>query len=201
MPLRIQPVSNTRPWPWALVARSMASWPVARGSPGAKTAPGQNCITPEPAADGFYMDYGPLLDAMRGKRWVLTARCVNAVTPGLGVNLFEVPGGYALPVTFGGKAASARVRLRNCPGLDRVRCKALHPGAAGSVPVPANFKDEVLGLQVPLKRGCAMVRLTNSSWSGPVDFGKGTGHNHDDGFRATRWAFRSTLARACLRAA
>ncbi len=155
-----------------------------------------HCITPEPAADGFYMDYGPLLDARRGKRWVLTARCVNTVTPGLGVNLFEVPGGYALPVTFGGKAASARVRLRNCPGLDRVKCEALHPGAAGSVPVPANFKDEELELQVPLKRGCAMVRLTNSSWSGPVDFGKGTGHNHDDGFRATRWAFRSTLARA-----
>lgn len=55
-----------------------------------------HCITPEPAADGFSMDYGPLLDATRGKRWVLTARCVNAVTPGLGVNLFEVPGGYAL---------------------------------------------------------------------------------------------------------
>ncbi len=155
-----------------------------------------HCITPEPAADGFYMDYGPLLDAMRGKRWVLTARCVNAVTPGLGVNLFEVPGGYALPVTFGGKAASARVRLRNCPGLDRVKCETLHPGAAGSVPVPPTFKDEVLELQVPLKRGCAMVRLTNSSWSGPVDFGKGTGHNHDDGFRATRWAFRSIFARA-----
>ena len=59
------------------------------------------------------MDYGPLLDAMRGKRWVLAARCVNAVTPGLGVNLFEALGGYALPVTFGGKAASARVRLRH----------------------------------------------------------------------------------------
>ena len=121
-----------------------------------------HCITPEPAADGFYMDYGPLLDAMRGKRWMLTAQCVNADTPGLGVNLFEVPGGYALPVTFGGKAASARVRLRNCPGLDRVKCEALYPGAAAAVPVPATFEDDVLELQVPLKRGCALVRLTKS---------------------------------------
>jgi len=82
--------------------------------------------------------------------------------PGLRVNLFEVPGGYALPVTLGGNAASARVRLRNCPGLDRVKCLALHPGAAAAMPVPATYKDEVLELQVPLERGCAMVRLTKS---------------------------------------
>ena len=121
-----------------------------------------HCITPEPAADRAYTDYGPLLDAMRGKRWVLTAQCVRADTPGLRVNLFEVPGGYALPVTFGGSTASARICLRNCPGLDRMKCEALHPGAAAAVPVPAAFKDEVLELQVPLERGCAMVRLLKS---------------------------------------
>ncbi len=122
-----------------------------------------HCITPEPEADGFYRDYGPLLDAIRGKRWVLTAGCVTAITPGLGVNLFEVPGGYALPVMFGGKAVSARVRLRNCSGLDRMKSAAVHPGAPSWVPVPATFRDGVLELQVPLKRGCAMVRLTRSS--------------------------------------
>ena len=106
---------------------------------------------------------------MRGKRWVLTAGCVTAITPGRPqrgsprVNLFEVPGGYALPVMFGGKAVSACVRLRNCPGLERLKCEALHPGAPSWVPVPATFQDGAVELQVPLKRGCAMVRLTKSS--------------------------------------
>jgi hypothetical protein len=114
-------------------------------------------------ADQLYRDYGPLMDAMRGKQWVLTERCVEAVTPGLKVNLFQVPGGYALPVTFGGKTESATVRLRHVSGLDKVKCEALHPGAETAVPVRAEFKDGELELQVPLKRGCAMVRLMDQT--------------------------------------
>jgi hypothetical protein len=105
------------------------------------------------------MDYGPLMDAMRGKKWVLTAHCVEAVTPGVKVNLFEVPGGYVLPVTFGGEAESATVKVRGVAGLDRVKCEALHPGSEGAVGVPATFKDGELELHVPLKRGCAMVKV------------------------------------------
>jgi len=121
-----------------------------------------HCINPDPKADRLYMDYGPLLDAMRGKKWVLAARCVEAVEPGVKVNLFQTPGGYAMPVTFGGNATSATVRLRNVPGLDKIGGKALHPGAEAAVAVPAVFKDGVLELQVPLKRGCAMVVLTRT---------------------------------------
>ena len=86
--------------------------------------PGNNhCITPEPSADKLYLDYGPLLDALRGKKWVLQAHCVECTTPGVKVNLFEVPGGYVTPVTFGGKAKTAEVRLRNISGLDRLRLR------------------------------------------------------------------------------
>jgi hypothetical protein len=121
-----------------------------------------HCITPDPKADRQYMDYGPLLDAMRGKKWVLAARCVEAVEPGVKVNLFQTPGGYALPVTFGGKATLATIRLRNIPGLDKLSGKALQPGVEAAVPAPAEFKDGVLELHVPLKRGCAMVVLTQN---------------------------------------
>jgi len=86
------------------------------------------------------MDYGPLLDAMRGKKWVLTARCVESANPNVKVNLFQTPGGYALPVTFGGKMKSVTVRLRNIPGLDKLSGKALHPGNEAGVLVPTEFK-------------------------------------------------------------
>jgi len=95
---------------------------------------------------------------MRGKKWVLAPHCVESATAK--VNLFEVPGGYALPVTFGGSADSATVTVRNIPGLDKLQAVALHPGADSAAPVAAGLKDGVLTLTVPLKRGCAMVRLT-----------------------------------------
>ena len=114
-------------------------------------------------ADQLYLDYGPLMNAMRGKNWVLSERCVEAVTPGVKVNLFQVPGGYALPVTFGGKAESATIRVRHVTSLDKATCEALHPGAETPVPVHARFRDGELELQLPLKRGCAMVKLVTET--------------------------------------
>ena len=118
-----------------------------------------HCITPEPKADQLYLDYGPLLSAMRGKKWVLTVRCVETAAPDVKLNLFEVPGGYALPVTFGGTNESVTVRVRNVSGLDKIKCEVLHPGVEAPGVVSATFKNGELELNVPLKRGCAMVRL------------------------------------------
>ena len=127
------------------------------------TAPYPNnnhCINPEPVADQLYLDYGPLLTAIRGKKWVLAPHCVETLTPGVKVNLFEVPGGYALPVTFGGTAATAIVRIRNLPGLDQLQATGLHPGSDFGTAITGKFKADVLELTVPLKRGCAMVRIS-----------------------------------------
>jgi hypothetical protein len=66
---------------------------------------------------------------------------------------------YVMPATLGGNASSATVRLRNIRGLDKISVKALHPGVEAAVAVPVAFKDGVLELHVPLKRGCAMILL------------------------------------------
>jgi hypothetical protein len=119
-----------------------------------------HAVTPEAAVDRLYMDYGPLLDAMRGKKWVLAPHCVEAAGGGAKVNLFEVPGGYALPVTFAGKAETVTVRIRNVPGLNGARVEAWLPGIEAPQPVVSSFKDGLLALAVPLKRGCAMVQIS-----------------------------------------
>jgi hypothetical protein len=129
------------------------------------TAPYPNnnhCINPEPSADRLYLDYGPLLAAMRGRTWVLESRCVETTTPGVKVNLFAIPGGYALPVTYGGAAQTAMVQVRNVPGLETLRAAALHPGEEESVPVDAKWTAGVLNLTVPLVRGCAMIKWTDT---------------------------------------
>jgi hypothetical protein len=125
-----------------------------------------NPVTPTPAAaaspEGISLAYGPLLATMRGKKWVLAPHCVETATPNVKVNLFEVPGGYVLPIAFGGAAESATVQIRNLPGLDKLQATALHPGTEIAVPVTASVKNGVLTIAVPLKRGCAMVKLTSA---------------------------------------
>jgi hypothetical protein len=106
------------------------------------------------------MAYGPLMEAYRGKKWVLAPHCIETVTPHVKVNLFQVPAGYALPVVFGGDAASATVRVRNLPGLESMQCAVLHPDGAALAPLEGTLKDGVLELIVPLQRGCAMVQLS-----------------------------------------
>jgi len=118
-----------------------------------------HALRPSPEVDQHYLDYGPLLDAMRGKKWVLEPHCVATTAPGVKVNLFEVPGGYVLPVTFGDKLNSIVVRVQNVRGLDKARCDALHPAIESPQPVAAVFKDGELELQIPLHRGCALVRI------------------------------------------
>lgn len=117
-------------------------------------------LRPDPWVDRQYLDYGPLLAAMRGKKWVLEPHCVESATTGVKANLFEVPGGYVVPVTFGGAATNAVVRIRNVPGLKAARCQALHPGAEKWIAVPTTYRKGALELRVPLERGCAMVRIT-----------------------------------------
>ena len=100
---------------------------------------------------------------MTDKKSVIAHRCVETTTPGVKVNMFEAIGGYVVPVTFGGKATTATVQIRNILLLDEFKATAIYPGQSTPVPVPAEFKDEVLELKVPLKRGCAMVKLEHDA--------------------------------------
>jgi len=117
-------------------------------------------LHPSPEVDKHYLDYGPLMDLMRGKKWVLEPHCVEVMDPQAKVNLFEVPNGYVVPVTFGGKAESVDVVLRNVKGITpQTVCTVLHPGAEAPVPVIVRLDGKTIRLTVPLQRGCAMIRL------------------------------------------
>ena len=116
-------------------------------------------INPEPLADQFYLDYGPLLAAMRGKKWVLAPHAIEVAGNVAKANLFEVPGGYVAPITFGPQDGTVKVTLRNLPGLTgEMHCEALLPGVQQPQAVRAAFKAGSLEMLVPMKRGCAMVR-------------------------------------------
>ena len=119
-------------------------------------------IAPDEWAEKYYLDYGPLLDTMRGKHWVLQAHVVAVENKAAKANLFAVPGGFVMPVTFGGDAKIAEVILRGLPVMGNAKTiilEAMYPGAekwSGMEPVRTAPE---MHIDVPLQRGCAMVRL------------------------------------------
>lgn len=118
-----------------------------------------HAIGPDPWATGQYEAYGPLLDAIRGKKWDLSPHAAEAQGSAL-VNLFEVPGGYAVPVTFAGNAATAVVDLRVPMPAS---AQALLPGQRQAQKVAVVATASGVRITTPIERGCALVVLRVST--------------------------------------
>jgi hypothetical protein len=124
-------------------------------------------ILPDEWSERFYMDYGPLLDELRGRKWVLEPHAIAVEHAAAKANIFQTSKGYAVPVTFGGNAACVSVVLRGLPVVaspQKYQFEIRHPGAdewsvlRNPSKIPAG-----LTMTVPLRRGCAMVRLTHAT--------------------------------------
>jgi hypothetical protein len=119
-------------------------------------------IRPDEWTDNQYLDYGPLFSLIRGKKWVLEPHCIEVADGEARANLFKVAGGYVIPVVFGKGTNEVIVNVRNIDGLEDVICEALYPGSDKPVSLKAEAGSGFLKIQVPLVRGCAMVKIENS---------------------------------------
>ena len=117
-------------------------------------------ILPEPWTDQQYLDYGPLLSAMRGKKWALEPHCIEVQNGLAKANLFKVPDGFIAPVVFGTDAKSVTLTVRNIPGLEHAKCTVIYPGKTVESGLKSEFKSGELTILVPLQRSCAMVKIT-----------------------------------------
>ncbi len=79
--------------------------------------------------DQHYFNYRPLLEALRSKQWQLKPHVVKVTGNTAEANIFQVPGGYVIPVTFGGNATLAQVILRHLNAVDG-QATVIHPGEA-----------------------------------------------------------------------
>lgn len=116
-------INTLRPDPDALFQRHlhMGVFPTVP-MPGA-----DHTIPKDPWADKCYFAYGPLLNAIRGKRWVLKPHVISVQAAH--ANLFQVPGGYAIPITFANNVNEVTVTLRDFlePGEQIAGLTALNP--------------------------------------------------------------------------
>jgi hypothetical protein len=122
-------------------------------------------ILPDEWAERYYMDYGPLLDELRGRKWVLAPHVIEVEHSTAKANIFQTPKGFAVPVTFGGNAGSVTVMIRGLPPVaspQDYRMEAMVPGSSDWKTVESRKVAGGLALTVPLMRGCAMVRLART---------------------------------------
>lgn len=124
--------------------------------------PGADHTIPEDHwVDQCYLDYGPLLNAMRGKRWVLKPHVISVGNQAAQANLFKVPGGYVLPITFAGSLSEVSVTLRDAfETHERIASiTALYPGEPKTSTVQYQGTGQEVRMTVPVRRGCALVKL------------------------------------------
>jgi hypothetical protein len=128
-----------------------------------------HCMLPDAKRERYYFDYGPLFDELRGKRWVLLPHVVRVEGEKALANIFEVHGGYAVPIINGGKESAVQVVLQGLPklpGQKGFRSEVIHPAEAKAAKVETAEEGDILRATVPLKRGCAMLLLKHT-WMEP----------------------------------
>ena len=118
-----------------------------------------HCIHPDEEVDRIYLDYGPLMKLMQSRQWVLEAHAVAVENNLAKANIFKIPDGYSVPVIYG-EDDKVRVKITNIGGLNKQSvCAAYHPGKDTPVHLELNKNSDGWFLDVPLERGCAMVKI------------------------------------------
>jgi predicted GH43/DUF377 family glycosyl hydrolase len=121
-------------------------------------------LRPSEWVDKQYLDYGPLLQTLRGKKWVLAPHCVSVIGGAAKANLFQVQDGWVMPVTFGTREGTVTVTLRHVPGLSAdLSATALYPGSEAERALTTRVRKGIVDITVPLVRGCALVTIKNNS--------------------------------------
>ncbi|MDR1557946.1 MAG: hypothetical protein LBS88_13100 [Tannerellaceae bacterium] len=113
-------------------------------------------ILPNPETEKYYIDYGTMLKALKGKKWVLKPDVLKINKGEAKANIFENEESYQVIIALGQDERSS-VSLTGLDS-DYSVCKILYPGEENGVSVrPASINREMATFDIPLKRGCAML--------------------------------------------
>ena len=114
---------------------------------------------PNANLENWFLNYGPLYNAMKGRKWLLDPHILKVTSGNARANIFEVSSGFVIPVVFGGSATSATVEVGTLPISQLHSVEVLHPGVAEPTVITPDTQGDRMVLNVPLINGCAMVRI------------------------------------------
>jgi hypothetical protein len=121
-----------------------------------------HCIIPDAWAEKYYADYGLLLQALKGREWIMSPHVVEVEDGWAKANVFKANDKIIIPVVLGGDTSQASVILRlpfSVLGTENLTVKVLYPGEKDWQTLKTTKYAREMRLAVPLKRGCALVSL------------------------------------------
>ncbi len=116
-------------------------------------------IEPDPWAEKYYLDYGPLFRLLVGKKWVLTPHAVEVTDYKAKANIFQTDANYVIPVIHG-LEASVQIVIKGISAEKLISCTATYPGDLPQRQLPVFVEKDQMRMQVPLQRRCAVVVLS-----------------------------------------
>jgi hypothetical protein len=120
-------------------------------------------IVPDSLTDQYYLQYGPLLDLLRGKKWVLEPHVVQVANNGAKVNLFQVPEGFVMPVVFATTENPVKVKILRSGEIGKlVKAIMLSPGSEKEISLKIKSVKGYYELNVPAGKRGAIVKLKAS---------------------------------------
>ena len=121
-----------------------------------------HCIEPDAWAEKYYIDYGMLLMALKGREWVLSPHVVQVENEVAKANVFKANGKIVIAVVLAGTIGKATVILKlpySALKKESLQIKILHPGEKNWEILKTVKFAKTIRLDVPIKRGCAMVSI------------------------------------------
>ncbi len=128
--------------------------------PTAPVTGNDHTIVPDSITDQYYLQYGPLLELMRGKKWVLEPHVAQVENNAAKVNLFKVPGGFVMPVVFANTENPVKVKIARSTEIgELVSASVLSPDLEKETPVKIISGKGYYELNVPAGKRGVMVKI------------------------------------------
>ena len=128
--------------------------------PTAPVTGNDHTIVPDSITDSYYLQYGPLLDLMRGKKWVLEPHVVQVANNAAKANLFKVHDGFVMPVVFATTEDPVKVKIARSAEIgDLVSASVLSPDSEKETPIKITSGKGYYELNVPAGKRGVMVRI------------------------------------------
>jgi len=118
-------------------------------------------INPDSSIEKFYLDYGPMFNAIKGRHWILAPNVLTVKDSSARANIFKVNDKVVIPVIHG-KASAAKLIVRlpyNLLGKETILVKVLYPGRTEWKKIAAKKYKKEMELDIPLLKGCALLSL------------------------------------------
>ncbi len=128
--------------------------------PTAPVTGNDHTIVPDPTTDSYYLQYGPLLNLLRGKKWVLEPHVLQVENNAAKANLFKVPEGLVMPVVFATTENPVKIKIARSDEIGNlVSATVLSPDSENETPIKIVAAKGYYELNVPAGKRGVMVKI------------------------------------------